>query len=257
MKEQIKAFLIKQLKLFALGKVNLPIEKNPTYELRKIVVKVKSNVLDESKIVYFPAHIELHYNTEKHPIIDKYEAVVSVHFEEESRLEILSIHSRNVEKYNTMQAVDYANYYWNKRNPDFVSFDDNCTNFISQCLLEGGMKMAYTNNKSSGWWYKTPTNYSYSWSVSRALYLYLINKTSGVRGREVETANELEPGDLIFISFKGAVIEHATIVVGYDENGEPLVNANTADSYYRYWRYTNSSAYTDRIRYHFVKINDD
>jgi len=257
MKEQIKAFLIKQLKLFALGKVYLPIEKNPTYELRKILVRVKSNTIDESKVVYFPAHIELHYNTEQNPIIDKYEAVVCVNFEEESRLEILSIHSRNLEQYNRKQAIDYANYYWNKRNPDFISFDNNCTNFVSQCLLEGGMKMAYTNNKSSGWWYKTGTNYSYSWSVSRSLYLYLTNKTSGVRGLEVATANELEPGDILFISFKGAMIEHAAIVVDYDVNGEPLVNANTADSYNRYWRYTNSSAYTDKIRYHFVKIIDD
>lgn len=258
MQERIKEFILEQMRLFSKGKITLPLELNPMYPLKKIVVKLKNNFLDDSRVLYFPIYLELRYLMDETELIDRYEAVVSVSLEkEEERFEILSIESRNKEQYSRLLATNYANYYWNKRNPDFVSFDSNCTNFVSQCLLEGGMKMAYTTNQSTGWWYKMSSNYSYSWSVSRSLYLYLINKTSGVRGIEVSSANELEVGDLLFISFKGNTIEHAAIVVGHDINGEPLVNANTADSYYRYWKYTNSSAYTDKIKYYFVKIIDD
>lgn len=258
MQERIKAFIVEQIRLFSKGKIVLPLELNPMYPLKKIVVKIKNNLPDDSRVLYFPMYLELRYSADEAEIIDKYEAVVSVSLEEDKKsFEILSIESRNRENYSRLLATNYANYYWNKRNPDFVSFDSNCTNFVSQCLLEGGMRMAYTTNPSSGWWYKTSANYSYSWSVSRALYLYLINKTSGVRGMEVSSARELEVGDLLFISFKGNTIEHAAIVVGHDFDGEPLVNANTADSYFRYWEYTNSSAYTDKIKYYFVKIIDD
>jgi hypothetical protein len=40
-------------------------------------------------------------------------------------------------RYDRLAAVRYAETYWNKRNPAYKNFEDNCTNFISQCIRAG------------------------------------------------------------------------------------------------------------------------
>ena len=41
--------------------------------------------------------------------------------------------------YNHLKAVQYANQWWNKRNPKFQSYGfGDCANFVSQCLIAGG-----------------------------------------------------------------------------------------------------------------------
>ncbi|PNB67364.1 hypothetical protein C1X64_31150, partial [Pseudomonas sp. GW456-E7] len=44
-------------------------------------------------------------------------------------------------QYDRLGAVQYAEKFWNKRNPAYKNFSDNCTNFISQCLHAGGAPM--------------------------------------------------------------------------------------------------------------------
>ena len=55
--------------------------------------------------------------------------------------------------YSRQKAIEYAYEFWNKRNPKFYNFDSlggDCTNFVSQCVIYGGIKMDYSNN---GWYY--------------------------------------------------------------------------------------------------------
>lgn len=159
-------------------------------------------------------------------------------------------------EYNRLKAVQYAERWWNSYNPAYKKFEVDCTNFISQCLHEGGAPMNGYPNRSKGWWLRN-SNWSYSWSVANALRLYLSNSRVGLRAREVSSPEQLSLGDVICYDFQGdGRFDHNTIVTGKDAFGMPLVNAHTYNSRMRYWAYEDSSAYTPNIKYKFFAIHD-
>ncbi|KHF37909.1 amidase domain-containing protein [Halalkalibacter okhensis] len=156
--------------------------------------------------------------------------------------------------YNRLEAVRYAERWWDDYNPQYRKFTNNCTNYISQCLHAGGANMNGYPNRSSGWWFRS-NNWSYSWTVAHAFRWYLSGANGGLRGEEKESARELEPGDVICYDFDGnGRWQHSTIVVDKDANGEPLVNAQTTNSRMRYWKYEDSTAWTPNIKYKFFRI---
>lgn len=158
--------------------------------------------------------------------------------------------------YNRLEAVKYAERWWDDYNPQYHHFTDNCTNFISQCLAAGGAPMHGEPDRGKGWWY-TGDNWSYSWAVAHSMRWYLSGATKGLTAKEVERAKDLQPGDIICYDFEGdGHWDHNTIVVMKDGNQEPLVNAQTENSRNRYWSYEDSSAWTPNITYKFFHIND-
>ncbi|HLU21429.1 MAG TPA: amidase domain-containing protein [Bacillaceae bacterium] len=159
--------------------------------------------------------------------------------------------------YDRLKAVQYAERWWNEYNPAYEKFENDCTNYISQCLRAGGSPMRGYPNRSNGWWYQNK-NWSYSWSVANALKIYLGSSKTGLRAREVHDPLELKLGDVICYDFQGdGRFDHNTIVTGKDYNGEPLVNAHTYNSRMRYWAYEDSTAYTPNIKYKMYSIVDD
>ncbi|MFF2450682.1 amidase domain-containing protein [Neobacillus sp. NPDC058068] len=160
-------------------------------------------------------------------------------------------------QYNRLRAVQYAERWWNSYNPAFKKFENDCTNFISQCVRAGGAPMRGFPNRGSGWWLQNK-NWSYSWTMAHSLRMYLANSKSGLRAREVSSPDQLLLGDVICYDFEGdGRFNHNTIVTGKDANGEPLVNAHTYNSRMRYWAYEDSSAYTPNIKYKFFTIVDE
>ncbi|MFJ7727908.1 amidase domain-containing protein [Neobacillus sp. NPDC097160] len=160
-------------------------------------------------------------------------------------------------EYNRLKAVQYAERWWNTNNPAFKKFENNCTNYISQCLRAGEAPMRGHPNRGNGWWYQH-TNWSYSWVVAHSLKNYLGISKSGLRAKEVSSPDQLILGDVICYDFEGdGRFNHNTMVTGRDANGMPLVNANTYNSRMRYWAYEDSSAYTPNIRYKFYSIFDE
>ncbi|SDE63647.1 Putative amidase domain-containing protein [Paenibacillus sp. UNCCL117] len=163
--------------------------------------------------------------------------------------------------YNRRKAAEYADLWWDKGNPDYLTFEVDCTNYVSQCLFAGGAPMNYTNKRESGWWYKGRSGsrelWSFSWAVADSLPFFLLTSRSGTRGEEVSSAGELDLGDVISYDWDGSGrFQHSTIVTAKDPDGMPLVNAHTVSSKHRYWSYTDSYAWTDKTRYRFVKIAD-
>ncbi len=159
-------------------------------------------------------------------------------------------------QYNRLKAVQYAERWWNTYNPAYKKFENNCTNYISQCLHAGEAPMRGYPNRGIGWWLRT-NNWSYSWTVAHSLRLYLANSKSGLRAREVSSPDQLLLGDIICYDFEGdGRYNHNTIVTAKDAYGMPLVNANTYNSRMRYWAYEDSSAYTPNIKYKFFTIVD-
>jgi hypothetical protein len=162
-------------------------------------------------------------------------------------------------RYNRKKAVDYAERWWNDYNPKFQLFEVDCTNYVSQCLYAGGAPMKYSSDRAKGWWYKfeTPSNWSFSWTVAHSLRWYLPTSRSGLRGIEVFSADQLEPGDIICYDFSGdGSWQHTTIVVAKDRSGSPLVNAHSSSSRHRMWEYKDSYAWTEKTAYKFYRILD-
>ncbi|MFC4075857.1 amidase domain-containing protein [Salinithrix halophila] len=158
--------------------------------------------------------------------------------------------------YNRMQAVQYAETWWNGANPRYRKFTDDCTNFISQCLHAGGIPMDFSRRRDSGWWYRgSRENWSYSWTVAHSLVNWL-TKGRTARARQVEDPRQLTPGDVICYDWEGdGRWQHNTIVTALDPAGMPLVNAHTVNSRHRYWDYRDSHAWTPKIRYRFFRID--
>lgn len=155
--------------------------------------------------------------------------------------------------YDRFRAVQYAAQWWSGYNPAFRGFEDDCTNFISQCLYAGGMPMEATGRRDEGWWYLHPNEgWSFSWAVAHSLRWYLA--ISG-RGENRPAARDLELGDVISYDFEGdGTFDHNAIVVGFDLDGEPLVAAHTAPAWGRPWAYRDSPAFSERTRYLFWHI---
>ncbi|MFM1653814.1 amidase domain-containing protein [Brevibacillus sp. B_LB10_24] len=161
------------------------------------------------------------------------------------------------EGYDREQAVAYAETYWDSYNPAFKVFvDDDCTNFISQCLYAGGIPMVY-GGRSQGWWYRggSSPDWSYSWTVAHSLYWQLKSGKAPFYAKVLSDPAELELGDVISYDFEGdGRWDHSAIVTGKDSLGQPLVNAHTNSSRMRYWEYRDSPDYTSNIRYSFFHI---
>ncbi|MFI8686967.1 amidase domain-containing protein [Rossellomorea sp. NPDC077527] len=160
-------------------------------------------------------------------------------------------------RYDRLSAVQYAERWWNSYNPAYKKFENDCTNYISQCLHAGDAPMRGYPTKGKGWWMRNQS-WSYSWTVANSLRWYIPNSTVGLRGILVDDPNDLKLGDVICYDFEGdGRFDHTTIVTGKDAAGEPLVNAHTFNSRMRYWKYEDSTAYTPNMKYRFFTIVDD
>lgn len=181
------------------------------------------------------------------------QSIVSEQIQQE---EPFSLDNNRAYQYNRLKAVQYAEKWWNTYNPAYMKFENDCTNFISQCLHQGGGPMWGYPNRGKGWWLRAK-NYSYSWAVANSLKQYLSQSKQGLRAKAVGSPEQLLLGDVICYDFQGnGRFDHNTIVTGKDANGMPLVNAHTYNSRQRYWAYEDSSAYTPNIQYRFYSIID-
>ena len=115
--------------------------------------------------------------------------------------------------YSRKNAIDYAYYWWDKRNPAFYDFDDlggDCTNFVSQCLYFGGIGMSYF---SPGWFYDALDFRSPSWTGVEEFYTFSTqnNNLVGVRAKNVDIS-KMEVGDVVQISQNGNRFHHSMII---------------------------------------------
>jgi hypothetical protein len=170
---------------------------------------------------------------------------------------VVQVRARGTGSYDRERAVAYAHRYWDSANPAYPRFNDDCTNFISQCLHAGGIPMLFAKEKTRGWWMRggKAGTWSFSWSVAHSLYLLLKSGKAPMYAEQKHAAEELLPGDVICYDFNGdGRFQHNTIVVAKDEFNMPLVNAHTSNSQLRPWEYLDSTAYTPQIRYAFFHI---
>jgi hypothetical protein len=120
-----------------------------------------------------------------------------------------------VKRYDRKMAVAYAHEWAYGRNPvyyDFENLGGDCTNFASQVIYAGSGKMNY--KKTFGWYYINANNRTPSWTGVNYLYNFLIdNLGPGPIAKKVDV-QDIEPGDIIQLSFVGNnIFNHSLIVV--------------------------------------------
>jgi len=166
---------------------------------------------------------------------------------------------------NRQAAVAYALKYALSFNPAYRRNTENdCTNFVSQSLLEGGWTMAGGNpdgsdrKSDSVWWYGKRTgwyfgeNWSWTWANAASFSRFL-----AVSGRAVRVTDpgQLDPADVIQMA-SGGHVHHSMIVtekgagglkVSYHSSPErniPLadVRARAPDETFLYWKLSNTNS---------------
>lgn len=140
--------------------------------------------------------------------------------------------------YDRAAAVRYAHTWAYGRNPRFYDYEDiggDCTNFASQCLLAGGGVMDYT--PTFGWYYIDANRKSPSWTGVTYLYNFLTRARASVGPAARDTSIwEMQPGDIIQLSFNGVTWQHSPVVVAVETPGLPdgiLLAAHTYDADHR------------------------
>lgn len=129
-------------------------------------------------------------------------------------------------------ALDHALSY-NTKYADFSSYGGDCTNFISQCIYEGGnLPMHYgTSYSSTCWYYITSTNRSSSWTGAEEFYNYVFGSTSKIKA-SVSNWSSVSYGDIIQLTSDGEAY-HSMIVTGiqYSSYGRSdlLVSAHSTN----------------------------
>ncbi len=116
--------------------------------------------------------------------------------------------------YSRPDAVAYAHRWAFSRNPKYMNYDrfgGDCTNFVSQCIFAGVARMNYT--PTFGWYYIDGNNKTPSWTGVEYLYNFLIgNEGPGPFGVRANLY-DIQPGDVIQLSFDGTNFGHSLFVV--------------------------------------------
>lgn len=152
--------------------------------------------------------------------------------------------------YNGGAAASYADQWWNYYNPIWpIMRGDDCTNFVSQALYNGGDTMVgYPGLSDSSWWMDSNNGqWTHSWTLSSDLYSFLNSGRGALRAIWYPPLNYAgddlgSTGDvLVFDWGRGQGISHADIQVAYgtDPNypsfSGSLVDQHSYPRYHEIW----------------------
>ena len=131
--------------------------------------------------------------------------------------------------YNRETAVAYARKWALGRNPAFYDFQNiggDCTNFASQCIYAGAQVMNYT--PVMGWYYRSASDRSASWSGVEYLYNFLVNNRSVGPYARVVSRWEAKPGDIVQLGTEQGDFYHSPVITAVTPT--ILVAAHTYDA---------------------------
>lgn len=136
--------------------------------------------------------------------------------------------------YNRDAVVAYAHRWAYGRNPtyyDYEAIGGDCTNFASQCIYAGCGIM--NNTPTFGWYYYDANRKAPAWTGVSYLYQFLMRTEHSIGPiAEEREIGELEPGDIVQLSFDGVSFQHSPVVVAIGKGGtsEILLAAHSEDA---------------------------
>lgn len=137
--------------------------------------------------------------------------------------------------YDRDKAIAYADRYFANPNPQYCNYDlggGDCTNFVSQCVNEGGWLMSDSWKAQGAGCCKNILGcgvencYTCSWTVAHEFFLWLPG--SGRVEPQCIPMSDLRPGDIVQADFNGdGHIDHSMLVTDIDGN-VPFVTYRSA-----------------------------
>lgn len=131
--------------------------------------------------------------------------------------------------YNREAAVAYARRWALDRNQTYYNFENiggDCTNFASQCIYAGAQAMNFT--PVMGWYYRSLSDRSASWSGVEYLYEFLVNNKSVGPYAHTVSRSEVEPGDIVQLGTRSGSFYHSPVITAVAPM--VLVAAHTDDA---------------------------
>ena len=122
--------------------------------------------------------------------------------------------------YNGTKAAEYAKKYANSSNPDYPVFGADCTNFVSQCVYDGGMPML-VGGTDAHWYFYNMDQRSPSWAGADYFMRHWTKvRSSSYYGRAHE----------VLIYARDYILENRNAVGNSIEVGDVVLYLNGADS---------------------------
>ena len=122
--------------------------------------------------------------------------------------------------YNRSDAANYAKQYANSSNPDYPVFGEDCTNFVSQCVYDGGMPML-VGGTDAHWYFYNMDQRSPSWAGADYFMRHWTKvRSSSYYGRAHE----------VLIYARDYILENRNAVGNSIEVGDVVLYLNGADS---------------------------
>ena len=125
-------------------------------------------------------------------------------------------------------------------NPEYYNYNavgGDCANFVSQCLYAGGMpQTAGESGGQSCWYFCAAEDRSDTWTRSTLLRRWL-GSTWGLTVDSPKDSDILTGSPVFYSRSGGYTWNHATICVGVNSAGTPVVNSHNNDRYRVVWNY--------------------
>lgn len=118
--------------------------------------------------------------------------------------------------YSKAACENYAIAYGYNSNPLYYHYDADCTNFVSQAILAGGLPMDYPN-----WYYTNYMTHSRSWTVVPDLRDYIMNYTlsAGYYESLPNYPSGVGPNGTLIQYSDGSEWKHSAIIRSVNVNG--------------------------------------
>lgn len=147
--------------------------------------------------------------------------------------------------FNHQVAATYAQQYALTYNTAYYRFNNDCTNFASQSMFQGGWQMVglgvgFGRTNPDNWYYSCVSALgrpiaSYSWGAAYNFNVFILRAN---RVQHATYFQDLQPGDIIFADWDtvngphqpDGRVDHVMIVTVKDSNGNIYVSYHTNDT---------------------------
>lgn len=146
--------------------------------------------------------------------------------------------------YNGGAAASYADQYWSNYNSAWPVFsDEDCTNFASQAIYNGGINMRTAGYTDNYWWMKYARRWlwTHSWPAAQDNFVFVSSYLPGTSNAAsyygiapgANVASYAFQGDLVYYDWDtDGTYNHQSIIVTTDGQH---VDAHTSNRYHVYW----------------------
>ncbi|ENY99994.1 amidase domain-containing protein [Clostridium thermobutyricum] len=147
--------------------------------------------------------------------------------------------SKSYSGYSASSAISYAKKHAKSPNgnyADFTSLGGDCTNFVSQAIYAGKVKQVVGSNYgTNGWFYKTSTQRSATWTGANQFGNYWRGKVGSYSGRyKTDIIPKAKAGDIIQYKEGATGLRYHSLIVTQKLSND-LNIAQRTDNYVGSW----------------------